>query len=218
MGRVSRSGGDGPQSLDTLPGAPWCVVKTKWPPHKTDAAASGSLQQAYDYLSTEGKGPNGTAPVRFASTGPTRSFLAKCLAGKVTDPMGAWQEYISTENIWPEGKYKERQHYRLMLSPEAAFWRRVEAQGRGEQSVVMEEVTKTVMAQLNNAANGELVWTAAVHVNTKRTHAHCLIRGKDADARSVFLPPNRRIRHIARWALMQALKTQRAGLEAANVG
>lgn len=209
MARRSGKGGGGPQPLDTLPGAPQCTIRLHRVAHENKVEAKAAMTQGFAYLSAEGKGVGGfDAPV-FGAYEPDRAAamaLAKVCRESGERVVDAWHRTLATENLWPRGSYNERAHFRLMVSPEATFWRRIGARTRDAQAEVMKTITVRMLRLLEQAGEAEYVWAFAVHVNTRLTHSHTLLRGKDVQGKSVWMPAKRRVRHLSRVALAEVLE------------
>lgn len=233
----SVGGGQNPQNtrqLDPLPGAPQCAVRVQWLKHDgTDVLEAGKadLVHACEYLVGEGKGGGDRLPQMFSGMEVPNEFAEQVWLkrDRALDPgrpgyekhtrkwslSQAWCVELATGNPWPESKARERQHFRVVMSPDPKMWKRIGVTDRERQGEIMQTVTTQAMNLLQSATETKLIWVASVHLNTDATHSHACVRGKDVFGKSVYLPNKTYVRQLVRRALWDTVMVKN---EVQNVG
>jgi type IV secretory pathway VirD2 relaxase len=67
------------------------------------------------------------------------------------------------------------------------LWKIIISPGRGDE-LDLEQLTKDLLAQMDNDLGLRMEWMAVVHKNTHHHHVHLVIRGVDRDGKEVKLP------------------------------
>lgn len=80
---------------------------------------------------------------------------------------------------WLDGQAGDRHQFRFIVSPED-----------GDQYADLKDLTRRLMARVEQDLGTKLDWAAVDHFNTGHPHTHVIVRGKDARGRDLVIAPD----------------------------
>ncbi|UIJ46251.1 DUF3363 domain-containing protein [Sphingomonas cannabina] len=128
-----------------------------------------------------------------------KTRIAK-LAGKGMDGARAHLRYIQRDGVtrdgrpgelygpdadkvdgkrWLDGHAGDRHQFRFIVSPED-----------GDQYADLKDLTRRLMARVEQDLDTRLDWVAVDHFNTGHPHTHVIVRGKDISGRDLVIAPD----------------------------